>query len=189
MMLEGMAAELFQQSCRTPLVPAAERRNGPWLEREAVEALLPHRAPFLFVDRITHLARPASPQAPPASGPPEGVIVCRYDLCQAASILSGHFPGQPLWPGVLQVEAVGQAGLCLLRLTEAAPGEEAAPTCVLTDILAGRCLRPVVPDGEVEIVARILRDGLFIIVIGQCLKDNLVCSAAAVRGIEREVRE
>jgi hypothetical protein len=86
---------------------------------------------------------------------------------------------------VLQLEAIGQAGLCLLRLLEPPPPGEEAPVLALTDILAGRYLRPVVPDGDVEIVARAMRDGLFAIVVGQCLQDGLVCSAAAVRGIEK----
>jgi len=193
-LLEGAAAELFRESCRAPLISARERGSGPWLEPEATAALIPHRPPFLFVDRITHVAR--TPPAPPATAVRDataapgalGTIVCRHDLRRDLPILAGHFPGQPLWPGVLQVEAIGQAGLCLLRLLEPpAPGEE-VPDLALTDILAGRYLRPVVPDGEVEIVARTLRDGLFAIVVGQCLQEGQVCSAAAVRGIEKEVR-
>jgi 3-hydroxymyristoyl/3-hydroxydecanoyl-(acyl carrier protein) dehydratase len=185
-MLEQNVEELFRRACRIPLVPARDRQSGPLLEGEAIEALLPHRDTFLFVDQITHVGGPPSLQAPFA-GEPAGSIVCRYDLGRAIPIISGHFPGRPLWPGVLQVEAVGQAGLCLFRLLDKEAGAEKALGYILTDILAGRCLRPVVPVGEVEIVARILRDGLFMIVVGQCLKHDQVCSAAAVRGIEKEV--
>jgi 3-hydroxymyristoyl/3-hydroxydecanoyl-(acyl carrier protein) dehydratase len=148
--------------------------------------MVSHRDPFLFVDRITHVA----PLPGPATAHPSeasGIIVAAYDLRRAESVLRGHFPGSPLWPGVLQVEAVGQAGLCLLRLLDGRAAAEDAPACALTDILAARYLRPVVPPGEVEIVARTVRDGLYLIVVGQCLKEGLVCSAAAVRGIEKEV--
>jgi len=183
---------LFHEACRSPLLPAGERRCGPRFEKEAVEALLPHRGSFLFVDGITHFARTPSPKAL-GDGEPAGTIACRLDLGRIAPELSGHFPGRPLWPGVLQVEAIGQAGLCLFRLLERnglGEGEAGARRdYVLTDILAGRYLRPVAPRGEVEIVARVLRDGLFTVVVGQCLKDDLVCSAAAVRGVEKEVQE
>jgi 3-hydroxyacyl-[acyl-carrier-protein] dehydratase len=191
-MLDRVVAELFRESCRAPLIPARERRSGPWLEGEAATALIPHRPPFLFVDRITHVARtqpaPRTATRAPAAPEPEGTIVCRHMLRRDAPILAGHFPGRPLWPGVLQVEAIGQAGLCLLRLLEPSAPSEEPLDIALTDILAGRYLRPVVPDGEVEIVARTVRDGLFAIVVGQCLQEGLVCSAAAVRGIEKGVR-
>jgi 3-hydroxymyristoyl/3-hydroxydecanoyl-(acyl carrier protein) dehydratase len=182
-MLEPGVQRLFARACRAPLLLAAERVRGPQLEAEAVESLLPHRGVFRLVDRITGVLQPPSSSAPGAAG----TIVCRYDLARAAPIIAGHFPGRPLWPGVLHVEAIGQAGLCLYRLSQEKADTVDASACMLTDILAGRYLRPVVPEGEVEIVARILRDGLFVIVVGQCLKDDIVCSAAAIRGIEEEV--
>jgi len=184
-MLEQKVGMLFRRACRVPLLPVGERQGGPLIEGEAVEALLPHRGPFLFIDRITHVGRSPGAHALPA-GEPVGKIVCRYDLIRAMPILSGHFPGRPLWPGVFQVEAVGQAGFCLFRLLSEEAVAEQPPACMLTDILAGRFLRPIVPDGEVEIVTQILRDGLFVIVVGQCLIHDQVCSAAAVRGIEKE---
>jgi 3-hydroxymyristoyl/3-hydroxydecanoyl-(acyl carrier protein) dehydratase len=136
------------------------------------------------VDQITHVTAHHGADRP-RDHEPIGTIVCRYDLRRAAPLLTGHFPERPLWPGVLQFEAVGQAGLCLIRLVEG--GVTSAPACTLTDILAGRCMRPVVPDGDVEVVAQALSDGLFVIVVGQCLKEGLVCSAAALRGLETEV--
>jgi 3-hydroxyacyl-[acyl-carrier-protein] dehydratase len=98
-MLEGPAADLFAKACRQPLLDRAVRDTGPALDRQEVEGILQHRHPFLFVDRVTRLDRV------------NGVIVSRYDVSRSAGLLEGHFPGRPVWPGVLQVEAVGQAGL------------------------------------------------------------------------------
>lgn len=163
---------LVRQACRAPLLPAAERVQGPLLDRRTVEALVPHRDPFLLVDRITRVDHERA------------VIVARYDLGRARPVLAGHFPGRPIWPGVLQVEAVGQAGLCLLRLGAVAGPK--APAFALTQILAAHFLRPVAPGSELEIVTRSLSDGLFTVLVGQCLQRDDVCSVAAVRGIDKE---
>jgi 3-hydroxyacyl-[acyl-carrier-protein] dehydratase len=150
---------------RRPLISAAERRNGPTLDRTAIERLLPHRDPFLLIDRVEHFDLEAA------------TIVCSYDLDRAASIVAGHFPGRPIWPGVLQVEAIGQAGLCLARLLGT------RTDFLLTHILGAEFVRPVIPSGQVEIMARVVSDGLFQIVDGQCVQDGQICCAAAVRGI------
>jgi len=63
----------------------------------ALVALLPHRPPFLFVDAV--------------DGCEPGVSVrARYHVTGAEPFLAGHFPGNPIFPGVLQLEALAQAG-------------------------------------------------------------------------------
>jgi 3-hydroxyacyl-[acyl-carrier-protein] dehydratase len=66
-------------------------------DSDALVALLPHRAPFLFVD-VVDACEP-------------GVRVrARYRVTGDEAFLSGHFPGNPIFPGVLQLEALAQAG-------------------------------------------------------------------------------
>lgn len=168
---------MLRAAARRPLLGAAERRGGPTLDRRDVEGLLPHRGPLLLIDRIEHVDRTTA------------TIVCRYDLERAAPILEGHFPGRPMWPGVLQVEAIGQAGVCLVRLLSDPPSPRSrgeAPRFVLTHILGAEFVRPVTPTGDVQIVARASFDGLFVVLVGQCLQHEVVCCAAAVRGISEE---
>lgn len=164
---------LLRASLRGPLLPGPERAGGPDLDRGRIEALLPHRGSFLLIDRITHVHAGTA------------TIVCRYDLARARVTFGDHFPGRPMLPGVLQVEAIGQAGLCLTRLLPEGSGASEGQF-MLTHILAAQFIRPVSPDGDLEIVARILPDGLFTIVVGQCLQRDEVCTVAAVRGIEKE---
>jgi hypothetical protein len=85
---------------------------------------------------------------------------------------------------VLQVEAVGQAGLCLASAIKGTPEGAAGLGFHLTDILSARFTAPVAPDQDVEVVACVVPDGLFTIVVGQCLQDDRVCSAVALRGLE-----
>src|SRR5438132_1735324 len=63
----------------------------------ALVALLPHRAPFLFVDDVDACEPAVSVRA-------------HYRVTGDEPFLAGHFPGNPIFPGVLQLEALAQAG-------------------------------------------------------------------------------
>lgn len=63
----------------------------------ALVALLPHRAPFLFVDDVDACE-------------PALTVRAHYRVTGAEPFLPGHFPGNPVFPGVLQLEALAQAG-------------------------------------------------------------------------------
>ncbi|MDQ1509539.1 MAG: 3-hydroxyacyl-[acyl-carrier-protein] dehydratase [Actinomycetota bacterium] len=63
----------------------------------ALVALLPHRAPFLFVDGVDACE-------------PAVTVRAHYRVTGTEPFLAGHFPGNPIFPGVLQLEALAQAG-------------------------------------------------------------------------------
>jgi len=148
------------------LAPPAD--GAPVLDRAGIEALVPHRGHALLLDRVTALDAL------------RGTVVARYDLGRAAAVLAGHFPDHPVWPGTAQVEAIGQAGLVLVRAT--APARPAVGEVSLARILGARLMTAVRPPADVEIVARVMEDGLFTIVVGQCLVDGRIASVAALAG-------
>ena len=70
----------------------------------AIQAILPHRSPFLFVDRIMEVKAGER-------------LVAEKDILPEESYLSGHFPGNPMMPGVLVSEALAQTSGLLVGLT------------------------------------------------------------------------
>ena len=69
------------------------------LDSRAIEAILPHRAPFLMIDHVELVERDR--------------IVARKTVSADEPFLAGHFPGHPVMPGVLIIEALAQTGALL----------------------------------------------------------------------------
>jgi 3-hydroxyacyl-[acyl-carrier-protein] dehydratase len=67
------------------------------LDRAQIEAILPHRDPFLLLDRVIELE-------------PGEYAVAEKDILASDDVFRGHFPGHPVFPGVLQLEALAQTG-------------------------------------------------------------------------------
>src|ERR671930_2070869 len=65
--------------------------------RDVIESILPHRPPFLLIDEVSELE-------------PGKRVVARKTVRPDEWYLSGHFPGRPVMPGVLIVEALAQKG-------------------------------------------------------------------------------
>lgn len=108
-----------------------------------IRAQLPHRYPFLLVDRVLELHAGES-------------IVAIKNVSVNEPFFQGHFPQRPVMPGVLLLEALAQAGGLLAFETE---GQ--APEGNLLFYLVGfdkaRFKRPVEPGDQVQLEARILR--------------------------------
>lgn len=155
---------LLDRASKEPLYTG----DGATLDRAEVQARLPHRTPFLFVDEVH------------AIDDQRRFARARYTLSTDDAVFAGHFPGEPVWPGMLQVEAIGQLGV-LLNLVDADEGENEPP--VLTHVLGARFIKPIIPPAEVTIISTCWEDGLFFTVVGQCLVGDTICSAAAVQGL------
>ena len=100
-----------------------------------IQKILPHRYPFLLIDRVIAMT-------------PRERIVAIKNVTINEPFFQGHFPGLPIMPGVLIVEAIAQAGGALL-LTEVE--DRAHKLMLFTGIERARFRRPVVPGDQVRI--------------------------------------
>ena len=112
-----------------------ETPSKPAMEIGDIFKLLPHRYPFLLIDRVIELERKKR-------------IVALKNVTFNEPFFQGHFPDKPIMPGVLIVEAIAQAG-GLLLLTEVPNRDEML--MVFTGIEKARFRRPVVPGDQLRI--------------------------------------
>ena len=101
---------------RAPIFDAAALPHRVDYGREVIERLLPHRDNFLLVEHITAL------------DPAAGRLVGQRTLAVDDPMFAGHFPGMPVYPGVLLVEMAGQHALCLAGFQQRGTHEMAADT-------------------------------------------------------------
>jgi 3-hydroxyacyl-[acyl-carrier-protein] dehydratase len=118
---------------------ASESKIGP-LDINQIQAILPHRYPFLLIDRVLEIERRKK-------------IVALKNVTINEPFFTGHFPGNPIMPGVLTVEAMAQAGATLL-LTEMEDRDN--KLVVFTGIERARFRRPVIPGDQLRIEVEVL---------------------------------
>lgn len=109
----------------------------------AVAALLPHRYPFLLVDRVVEIEAGKR-------------IIALKNVTINEPFFSGHFPGYPLMPGVLLCEAVVQAGGILVRSSGVEAGHQ-PKYALLTGLDKVRFRHQVTPGDQLRLEAETVR--------------------------------
>ena len=105
------------------------------MQIEDIKKILPHRYPFLLVDRVLETT--------------DEKITALKNVTANEEYFNGHFPGQPIMPGVLQVEALAQAGAILLMTQKVEDAENSI--MVFTGIKNAKFRRQVVPGDQLKL--------------------------------------
>jgi 3-hydroxyacyl-[acyl-carrier-protein] dehydratase len=108
-----------------------------------IMSLIPHRYPFLLVDRVVELERRKR-------------IVATKNVTFNEEVLQGHFPGHPVYPGVLVIEGMAQAGTILL-MRELDDETRHSKLLYFSALERARFRRPVVPGDQIRYEIEVLR--------------------------------
>ena len=138
------------------------------LDSEGIRKLLPHRYPFLLVDRVIELQ-------------PREKIVGIKQVSINEPFFQGHFPGAPVMPGVLVIEALAQCG-AILALREIEDRDQ--KLVLFTGIKEARFRRPVVPGDTLILEVTALRVGSRIQRMhGEAKVDGQLCADAELTSV------
>jgi 3-hydroxyacyl-[acyl-carrier-protein] dehydratase len=112
------------------------------MDIQEIQALLPHRYPFLLVDRVVEIV-------------PGQKIVAFKNVTMNEPFFNGHFPGHPVMPGVLILEALAQASAILAYKTENM--DPSRSVSYLMSVDGARFRKPVVPGDRLQLNVEVLR--------------------------------
>lgn len=144
----------------------------PVIDINEIRAVLPHRYPFLLVDRILDIEL-------------DRRVVGIKNVTANEPFFQGHFPGRPIMPGVLILEAMAQVGGVLAMKSSPTSG---APAVYLTGVDQAKFRKPVVPGDqirfEVEVVKR--RPPFWKMQAKAFVESELVCEAELTAMVTEE---
>ena len=109
------------------------------MEVEDIKKILPHRDPFLFVDRVLEMGE-------------KNIVAVKF-VKSSEPFFQGHFPGRPVMTGVLMVEALAQAGGVLML----SKPEHRGKLAFLASVQHARFRRIVVPGDELRLEVEIVK--------------------------------
>lgn len=134
------------------------------LDIDAIRDILPHRYPFLLVDRIVEMETDR--------------IVGIKNVTANEPFFEGHFPDFPVMPGVLMVEAMAQVGGVLVLSKMA---DRKSKLVLLAGVDGAKFRRPVRPGDQLRIEVTVLRQkSTMVKVAGKCTVDGVVVAEAEI---------
>jgi len=142
------------------------------MDIQKITSLLPHRYPFLLVDRVIEVE------------PAERLLAIK-NVTINEPFFQGHFPEKPVMPGVLIIEALAQATGLLAMESEEVAGKA---IYYLVDVDKARFKRPVVPGDQLNLEVSVLkqRRGIWTFT-GKGTVDGAICASAEIMCTARDL--
>ena len=113
------------------------------IDKKTIQSLLPHREPMLLIDKLVNIV-------------PLKSATAIMHVSKKSFFVQGHFPGQPVMPGVLIVEAFGQAAAALTA-DGIDPKEYEGKLVFLMSVDKARFRNPVIPDCDLHLEIEAIR--------------------------------
>ena len=135
------------------------------IKKEDIKKYLPHREPFLFIDEVINIKD-------------NNEIHCKKLILEDEYFLEGHFPNNPIFPGVIIIEALGQASVILgFSLMNKTP--EAGSIYVLAGVDKVRFRKRVRPGDSIDLYSKVISEkrGIWKFDCRAELNKQLICSA------------
>jgi 3-hydroxymyristoyl/3-hydroxydecanoyl-(acyl carrier protein) dehydratase len=136
-----------------------------------IKKIIPHREPFLLIDKITGISLQ------------DEIILGEKHIRADQDLFKGHFPDYPVYPGCLQIEMIGQLGLCLYFFGSQnsihPPDEPKDLNIRASKVIGAHYLAPVLPGKAVTVTAKKLEyNGFTATALGQVIaEDRIACVA------------
>lgn len=137
-----------------------------------IQEILPHRYPFLLVDRVTELVK--------------GETIHSYkNVSISEPVFQGHFPGHPIYPGVMILEGMAQAGGILAFKSMDLTEEDAATKVVyFMSIDKAKFRAPVTPGDKLEYKISVIKNkGPIWVLKGEAYVDGKLTSEAELKAM------
>jgi len=137
-----------------------------------IQEIIPHRYPFLLVDRITEVVKNES-------------LIGYKNVSISEPVFQGHFPGHPIYPGVMILEGMAQAGGILAFQSMAMTKEEAAQKVVyFMSIDKAKFRAPVKPGDRLEYRISVIKNkGAIWMLKGEAFVDDKMVSEAELKAM------
>ena len=159
---------LVKQLKKNKLVMPSSSKSVQY-HRSKIEKIIPHRDPIFLVDQINKIDIE------------DRSIESKRFIDPGDHMFQGHFPGKPVYPGVLQIETMGQLGLCLAYfIKEQSPliSDQARPVKGLfTKIHNAGFADQILPGDNIKVLAKMIEfDDFLGIMVSQIIKDETICA-------------